>query len=795
MLKNYLKIAFRNIFKQKGYSFINITGLAVGIACSIFILLFVRYERGYDRFHEKADRIYRVAVKAVIGETRIGQTFTPAILTPTFLNDYPEVLHSIRFQDYDDRVLVRYGDNIYNEPRVIMTDAAIFDVFTFSFIKGNPETALTKPNTVVVSEATAQKYFAASDPMNQIIKIRNDNYRITGIFQNMPSNSHFHFDIISSINSTQGINNTAWFANNYQTYILLKKGITQNDLESKFPDLVKRYLWKNRNYDEWAAKGNFWEYYLQPLTDIHLNSDLNGEFEANGNATYVNIFSIIAAFILLIACINYMNLSTARSANRAREVGMRKVVGSTRLPIIRQFLTESILSSLIALVLALVLVQVLLPSFNNLVNKPLTIPYTENLYIIPGLIGFVLIIGILSGSYPSFFLSSFKPVSILKGNLQSSSKNIGLRNGLVVVQFSISIFLFVGTFIVYQQMEYFQNKKLGFDKEHVVVINTSQPLAERSDPFKAALRKNAGVLSVSGSRHTPGRSFNNIGFNPEGKEQGITLNLMLGDYDFLETLKLEMRSGRFFSREFTTDSLGMIINEKTAELLSWEEPIGKHISGLGRKFHVIGVVKDFHYESLHQTVRPMALLMLNGAVQWPERYILVRIQTSDIPAMVSLIKDSWQEFAADLPFEYSFLDDDFDQLYHNEQQTGKVFTLFSFLAIFIACLGLFGLASYSAEQRRKEIGIRKVLGAAVPGIVVMQSKEFSKWVLLANVIAWPVAYFVMNGWLQNFAYRIHMNWIVFFFAGLLALLITWMTVSYQAVKAAVMNPVNALMYE
>jgi putative ABC transport system permease protein len=795
MLQNYLKIALRNIKKHKGYTFLNIAGLAIGMAASILILLFVFHEMSYDRFHENADHIYRVSVRAMIGDTRIAQVFTPAILTPTLLKDYPEVLHSIRFQNFSRGVLVRRGDRVFNEQRVTLVDPEVFEVFSFPFIQGDPKSALVEPNTAVITVSTASKYFRDADPMGHRLTIGDQDFKITGIMEDIPENSHFHFDIFSSIVSSDGINSTAWLANNYKTYILLREGCLKTTFDEKLSEVVKEYIYRGQE-EFWAKGGNYWEYYLQPVTEIHLTSDIHGEFEVNGNAAYVSIFTVIALFIILIASINYMNLSTARSSGRAREVGIRKVVGASRTPLIWQFLAESVVSSLIALALALLSVQLLLPLFRNLVGKQgLRIPYLEQPLVLLMLVGLALLIGVISGSYPAFWLSAFRPISVLSGRLRSASKNTWLRNVLVLIQFSISIFLFVGTIIVYRQLHYIQNKKLGFDKEHVVVIRTPQSLGDRSEPFKQALFQYPEIVAVSGSSTLPGMGFNNVGFIPEGEEQAITLNLICCDYGFMETLNFEMSAGRFFSREFTTDSSGIIINETTVTLLGWEDPLRMHLNAGNQELPVIGVVEDFHYESLHHSVRPGALLMLPGVYGWSERYISVRIRSENIRESLDLIRRTWDEFSAGLPFEYSFLDEEFDALYHNEQRTSRVFTIFSVLGIIISCMGLFGLASFAAEQKTQEIGIRKVFGASVPGLVFMLAREFTKWVIIANGVAWPMAYFAMNRWLRNFAYRTDFGWWTFALSGLIALLIALMTVSYQSVRAALANPVESIRYE
>jgi putative ABC transport system permease protein len=797
MLSNYLKVALRNIFKYKAYSFINIFGLAVGITSAVLILLFVRYERSFDRFHEKADRIHRIAVRAMIGDTKIRQTHTPAILTPTLLENYPEVERSIRFQSAFDGVVVRTADKAFNEYRVGLAEADIFKVFTLPLVSGDAETALSEPNTVVITDSTSRKYFGDLDPLNRILTIDGTDFRISAVINDWPDNSHFRFDmLISLITFKKGLENPNWFSNNYRTYILLKEGASASEFDAKFPDLVRNYTLAGQDYDSWVANGNYWEYYLQPLTDIHLHSDLNGEFEANGNAAYVSASFLIALFILLIAAVNYMNLATARSANRAREVGIRKVVGSTRGPLLFQFLAESLAASFIALVLALVLVHALLPAFRALTGRSLTMPYLEEPLAIPALLGMTLILGIISGAYPAFFLASVRPIKVLHGRLRSGSRNARLRNLLVLVQFAISIFLVVGTLVVHRQTEFMRSKNLGFDKEHVVVIKTPETLGERSRTFKDRLLALSEVTAVSGSDTTPGRSFRNWGCRAEGRDASITLNMCICDDGFLETMGLEMAEGRFFSRKFSTDERAMVINEAAAKLIGWDDPIGKTISyGRDATFTVVGVVKDYHYESLHQSVRPGALMAQPGIWGAQEDYISARIQPGDIPRTLDRIRDIWTEFSAGIPMEYSFLDTDYDALYNNEKRTGRIFMVFSCLAIGIGCMGLLGLAAFAAEQKTREIGIRRVLGASVPGIMILISRELTHWVLLANLVAWPVAYFVMKGWLQNFTLRIGLDWLFFVIGGTMTLCIAWVSMSFQAYKAASTDPVQALKYE
>lgn len=803
MIKNYLKVAIRNIIKHKGFSTINIVGLAIGIACSIFIMIFVVHELSYDKFHEKADRIYRIAVRASVGDTKIRQTYSSSATFKKLLEDFPEIEKGVKFLNLG-RTPVKLGETTFYESRFFAVDSTFFDVFTFPLIHGNPETALSDPNSMVVSENTALKYFGSTDVVGKILRADfsygagSIDFEITGVSKNVSANSHFHYDLLASSSTFPTfINDPGWSSNNFITYVVLKEGTKAEWFNERLKEFTRRHMGGER-FDAWVAKGNYWEYFLQPITEIHLNSDLNGEFEANGNETYVYIFSAISIIILLIACINFMNLSTAKSSLRAKEVGMRKVVGSGRSQLVFQFLSESIVLSYIALAIGVAIVIILLPSYKNLIGRQLDIHYFNNLVVIPSLLALGLMVGVISGSYPAFFLSSFKPITALKEMIIRSKGGSWLRNILVIFQFTISIFLIIGTLAVNQQLKFFQNKKLGFDKEQVLAIRNPGALGNNITPFKEALRKYSSVIDVSGSNTLPGRSFSNIGFGAEGVDKSFTLNLCVCDYDFLKTLKLDLAQGRFFSRDFSTDSHAAVLNEKAVELLGWDDPIGKRINNWARNrgdFTVIGVIKDYHYESLHQEIRPQALFLAGGYYTNVESYISVRLNTENISETIGYVENTWKDFAPNKPFEYSFLDEDYDNLYMNEQQTRKLFSIFSFLAIFIACLGLFGLASFIADRRTKEIGIRKVLGASVPGIVQILNKSFVRWVLLANLIAWPVAWFVMNRWLQNFAYRIELGWWMFVLAAVLALVIALITVSFQSVKAALKNPVDSLRYE
>ena len=803
MLQNYFKIAVRNLIKHKLFSFINIFGLSIGIACSILIILFVNYENSYDQYNLKADRTYRIAVDAMVGNTKINQTYSSAVTFAKLLQDFPEIETGVKIYTLGKTPVI-FKDKIFYESEIFAVDSTFYDVFTIPLLHGNPKKVLNEPNTIILSKNSAIKYFGTTDVVGKIItldlsrKKGNVDFKICGVSENMPANSHFHYSMLVSLTSfPDQVNNPGWSYNAFISYIVLKNGTSKSKFEEKLKDFTRKYM-GGEKYDEWVAKGNYWNYYLQPITDIHLDSDLNGEFEPNGSRTYVTIFSIISIFILLIACINFMNLTTAKSSLRAKEIGLRKVVGSDKNKLIFQFLFESIIFSYLALAIALVMVEILLPYFRDFVNRPITLNYFGNMKIILSLLLFGFLIGILSGSYPAFVLSSFKPIMVLKSNSFQKSGRFNFRNILVIFQFAISVFLIAGTIIIYRQLQYLQNRDLGFDKEQVLVVKNPGSIQQKITPFKQALQSYNNIIEVSGSASLPGTEFSNIGFHAEGIDNDFSLNLCVCDYDFLNTLKLEMTKGRFFSKEFASDSCAVILNQKAVDLLGWKDPIGKKINNLSKNhavFHVIGVVKNYNYESLHQEIRPMALFYIGGYYDWTEYYISIRVKTGDLAGTIKFVESKWSEFADGAPFEYSFLNEDFDKLYTNEKQTQQLFEIFSFLAIFIASLGLLGLASYVAELRIKEIGIRKVLGASIPGIVFSMSKEFIKWVIVANLVAWPAAYYFMSKWLQDFAYKTDINWWIFIVAGGIALFIALVTTSFHAIKAATANPIESLRYE
>ncbi len=800
MVRNYLKIAFRNLFKYKAYSLINILGLAVGITACIMILLYVNDELSYDNYNLKAERIYRLYGKVHMQGREFNMAVSPAPAGATLVHDYPEVVQYTRLLP-SSNMLIRYKNNVFIENRFFWADSTLFDVFTIPFIEGNPKTALDQPHTIVLTESLAKKYFGNEDPLNKIMNFEDGTaYTVSGVVKDCPSNSHFHYDIFASMASIEAGKSNFWINNNFYTYIVLKKGASFSKLQAKFLALVKKYAGPQIyqglgiTFEDWKKKGNAYEFFLQPLTSIHLHSHLSNELEANGDIKYVYIFSIIAIFILLIACINFMNLSTARSITRSKEVGVRKVLGSNKSQLVKQFLIESFLLTFISISVAVILVEIFLPLFNNISVKDLHTNYFHSLIAVPALLAAIIIISLISGSYPAFFLSSFQPVKVLKGKA-NGIKGSWLRSGLVIFQFSISIILFIGTMIIYNQMKYIQDANLGFNKEHVLVIQRAWALENHAGTFKDELMKNPNIISATNTNDLPGRQFSETVFKLENApvSQQFLMGMISTDGNFAKTMGLKIVEGRYFSKENPSDSIACVINESAVKTFDLKDPIGKRIKFAGQNLvcTIIGIVKDFHLRSLHQKIEPLVIYYSRGQTN----YLPIRISSNDISGSISAIKNEWKKFVQNKPFEYFFLDEDLNRLYHSDQKTGEILTSFSLLAIFIACLGLFGLAAYTTERRTKEIGIRKALGASVLRVIFILSKEFTKWVLVANVIAWPVAYYFMSKWLEDFAYRTNINIWIFILSGVLALLIALLTVISHAVKAARANPIKSLRYE
>ncbi len=801
MFRNYFKTAWRNIHKNKLFSALNIFGLSIGMASCFIILLYVQDELSYDRFNEKADRTYRVAFKANINGGKILEGNVMPPVAEALKNDYPEVEEATRL-NLNGATKITYNNKTFKESKLALVDSNFFSVFTFPFIKGSSKTALIDPHTIVLTKDMAQKYFNTEEPIGELLKIDNEEFKVTGVIDNLPANCHFHFDFFVSLSNLPYAKDPSWLSSGMFTYVVLKKGDDYKDLEAKFPDMVEKYMGPQiqkqmgLTLSQFKTKGNELGFILQPLTSIHLYSETNFELEPGGNASYVYIFGAIAIFMLAVACINFINLSTASASKRAKEVGVRKVAGSGKLQLISQFLSESILITLVALMVAFALIEIVLPAFNNISGKHLGFDIKPVL----AFIALGLLVSIVAGIYPAFYLSSFKPIAVLKGKLTNNNKSFGLRSSLVVFQFFISVALIISTIVIYQQMKFIQNKKLGYDKEQIITLPNSYILGKKEKVYKEEMLKDSRIINATVSSFKPaGPSNNNNALAyPEGHDNQLTKAVEYHvDENYIPTLGMQMAAGRNFSKDFSTDSLGIIINESAAKAFGWGtlNAVGKTIirqnsdKGTNIPFHVIGVVNDFNFKSLHETISPLLMTLQ------PEGGLIFKIKTKDITGLLGTMKKQWDSYQTDEPFTYTFMDDLFNKTYSAEQKTGTILNIFSLLIIFVACLGLFGLATYTAEQRTKEIGIRKVLGASVAQVTQMLSKEFIKLVLIASLIAFPAAGWAMNKWLQSFAYRITISWWVFAIACIAALLIALLTVSFQAIKAAIANPVKNLRAE
>jgi putative ABC transport system permease protein len=795
-----MKIALRNILRNKAFSVINISGLAIGMACCVLILLFVQDELTYDSYHEKADQIYRlIAVNKSAGEERyIAPIGAP--VAEIFDSTLPEVQKVVRFHR-GSRVLVEYRDKRFFEERFFFGDPTVFDVFDFPIIGGNPQMALSTPYAVVITETAAEKYFGDDDPVGKSITVdKSYSYNITAVMKDVPSNSHFHFDFLASLETLASLRGERYLKHPgnlaFYTYLLLEKNTDPRELEEKMAEGVKQ------SYGEKIAAMR--SFLLQPLKSIHLQSRLEYEIEANGSISFVYVYSAIALCILLIAAFNFVNLSTARSTKRAREVGMRKVLGAFRHQLVKQFLGETVLFSVISLLLAVILVRLFLPVFNSLTGKQFVFNFLANPSVLFGFVGIIAGVGILGGLYPAVFLSAFEPMRTLKGKLGTGGKSRSFRRFLVVAQFTISVVLIIGTFVIRNQLHYMRSQNLGFNKEQVVVIPMhDQNTWKAYEYIKTEFMNNPSVLSVAASSTVPGKPVVNIAYRLEGlpDDEHFSMDTFFADYDFLETMGIEVAEGRGFSKKFGTDEeSAFMLNEAAVRELNWQSALNKQViwpsdlrrkDAIVKKGQVVGVVKDFHVVSLHENIGPVLLQVRPSSF----RYISARISPENIPDTLSFFRKMWSRLSPVFPFEYTFLDEDFDRLYRADEKVGRIVGIFSLLAIIVACFGLFGLASFAAEQRTKEIGIRKVLGASVPGIILLLSREFTKWVLVANILAWPIAYFSMNRWLQNFAFKKGIGVEVFILSGLVAVAIALATVSYQSIKAAISDPINSLRYE
>ena len=812
MFKNYMKIALRNLKKNKGYSFINITGLAVGMACCILILMYVSDELSFDKYHEKKDRVYRITTISAIGTTSRYYAHTPPILAPELAKAIPDVEEAARiFSGFN--LQARVQDKAVEITDVYFVDPPIFKIFSYPFIKGDPASAMANPNSLVITEEVSQRIFGNENPVGKAIPLPgagNRMLQVTGVIKNIPRNSHFRFNGLiptSFLRDQQGRPAPVLTANYFcevWSYFLLKKDALPGDVK-KMMAAVAQEKWG----ELYKQRGTTRTYLLQKLSDIHLRSRYEYEISTPGDITNVYLFSAIALLILLIACFNFINLATARSANRAREVGIRKVLGSARNQLIRQFLNESIGLSLISLILSILLVITVLPAFNSLSVKHFGFGQLMSWPVLAGCLGIIILTGFMAGSFPAFILSAFSPIMVLKGKFSSASKNNALRKILVVVQFSISVFMIVGIFIMVRQLDYMKNKDLGFDKEQLVVVpffgnrgNTAN--ASRFDALRERILQNPGIVSLSFSGNVPGRDLGYDAYLPEGgsSQETVRAQNYWVDHDFLKTYGITLSEGRDFSRDFSTDAgQAVILNQKAAEAFGWgKNAVGKRIYNVPRNNRlgvVVGVVEDFHNDNMKLAIPPSILSLEPQFFA----FVSLRIRPVNVPATLSFLEktlgESSLEIYPDRPynFQYSFIDEDFRRKYPEEEKVRQIFLLFGFLAIFVACLGLFGLASFTLEQRTKEIGVRKILGASTQNLVLLVAKEFLKLVLVSNILAWPLAYYAMHRWLKNFAYRIDISPDVFLYSGIMAVFIAMFTVCFHSLKAALSNPVDSLRYE
>jgi len=805
MFNNLLRHSIRSFKRQRAYVIINILGLSIGIACSLLIALFVINEASFDKFNVKKDRIFRIILNGKIGGQEITGAYTPSVMGPTLPNEFPEVEDYLRMNAIGPSV-VEYGNQTFTDNKIIAADSTFFNFFSIPVIKGDPSTILNAAYKVVLSESTARKIFGDSDPLDKTIKIGSDSTRfvVTGIMADVPGNSHFEASMLTSFLTDPRSKEPSWMSNNYATYLLLKPNSSYKTVDSKFNDLIVKYIgpelqkFLGTTVEEFIKKGNKYRFFLQNLKDIHLDNSIQQNFKPAGDPKYLVIFGTIAILIVVIAAINFMNLSTAQSSRRAREVGIKKLSGSTRGMLISQFLSESFILSFISLVLALVIIKLSLPYFNNLLGTTLELTLLSNWYSIPVLLLFTLVVGLMSGSYPAFFLSSINPYEVLKGSVSNSVKNGKLRKVLVVFQFAVSILLIVGTIVMYRQIRFMLNKDVGFNKEQLIVIERAEAVSHGLKAFKESVKQVPGVQNVASSTSVPCRNNNFNGYMMEGrKDESFLMWTNYVDINYLDTYGMTLVSGRFFNESFTTDMQGCLLNESAVNSFSITDLEKTRIMQPqpdGPSYlPIIGVVKNFNYVSLRNPIQPFIFKFQTEDNLWG--YITVRLSSAGYSKTITEIEKVWKEYAANAPMQYFFMDEDFVQMYRQESQNAQMAVIFSFLAIFIAALGLFGLTSFTVEQRTKEIGVRKAMGSSMAGIYIEISKEIVILVSISALIAWPVIYYYLGKWLENFYYKINLGVFSFVAGFAIALGIAIITISYRVLRAASANPAQSLKYE
>ncbi|MBL7845128.1 MAG: ABC transporter permease [Cyclobacteriaceae bacterium] len=807
MLRNYILTTLRILSRQKVYSAINIFGLTIGITSTLLLILYIVDEISYDRFHTDADRMYRSVMSAKLNDQEFSTVYTGLPMPEALLKDVPAVESVIRVTKWNT-IPVRFDDKTFTENRFLLSDSNFFNFFSFQLLVGNPKEVLNGPNKVVITESTAKKYFGYTGPgdLSPIGKMffigsqGETKAEVTGIAADVPHNSHLKFDFLLSITTWEQLNYPIWLNSAVVSYFKIRPNTTIEDVNNKYDFFVNTYIAKEvemflqMTMQQLGESGSYIRFSSQPLTSIHLHSQFSDELEPNGNIRYLYLFGMIAIFLIVLACINFMNLSTARAANRAKEVGIRKTIGALRHKLIGQFMMESYLYTIIAILLALMLVSFSLNFFNSITAKNIAFSSLLNPMFLGGLFVFTIVIGALAGSYPAFYLTAFKPAEVLKGKVRAGFKSSGIRNALVVFQFFISIGLIIATLMVFQQLNYVQQQNLGFDKRNIMTLLHTLNLAKNGEAFKNELKLYPEIESVTfANRMPPNVDWNSVFRIPDtGQEQMLTVYTI--DYDGLETMGYQLAEGRFFSRDFKTDTAACLINEAAFRQLGWDTYEGKKILSRfntmeGNELEVIGVIKNFNYESLKSNIRPM-IIMLGPE---PNFEAGIRFASDDIQRNIKLVEEVWKKYAPQAPLEYSFLDSNFAAKYKAEERMGQVFIIFTGLAIIIACLGLLGLATYSAEQRAKEISIRKVMGATVSQVVFLLSKDFAKLIIVAFVLAIPLTWYLLERyWLEGFAYRIHFNPWIIATAGLVALVVALFTISIQAFRAAMGNPVDSL---
>ncbi|QGY46657.1 FtsX-like permease family protein [Maribellus comscasis] len=807
MIKNILKHSLRALKKQRGYVAINIFGLSIGIASSLIIALFIIHQLSFDQFNLKKDRIYRLTLDGKIGEQEVNAAYTASVIGPTMATDFPEVEKFCRLNIFGETI-VKKEDLIFSVKDFVEVDSSFFEIFSIPLLKGNIQTVLTEPNTMVLSESMAKTIFGSEDPIDKMLQIntRKEPYRITGVMANFPEETHFNADILTSFVTNRRANDPEWLNNSFSTYVLLKPNTSPKNVEAKFPGMVEKYIGPRVqqlfgvSLSDFLSQGNRYNFHLQPLTSIHHDPTVEHEVKPAIDPKYLIIFGSIAILIIVIASINFMNLSTAQATKRAKEIGVKKVSGSSKSMLVLQFLTDSVVISFIALIIAVIMVFIALPFFNNLLDAHFRFNLFSHFYKIPVLFLFAFVVGILAGAYPAFYLSSFNPSTVLKGKVKDGVKNGKLRSILVSVQFLISIVLIIGTIIMYRQLTYMVNKDLGFGKDRLLVIEQAGSIGDQVNTFKQEVLKLPGIRNVSASTAVPGHNNNNNGYMLEGRDgQTFLMQTAYVDYDFLDTYGMQLTDGRFFDRSYGSDKEACIVNQKTIEEFGIDDfqqtrfVVIFNDSGEKTYMPIIGVCNDFHFESLHNRINPYIMRFKQEGNNWG--YITVKFNSDASVNSVKQIEDIWKRFASNNPLQYFFMNDDFSHMYKAERQNAELSVVFAILGIFIAALGLFGLTSFTIEQRTKEVGVRKALGASGISIFYLISKEIIVLVCIATAVAWPLIYWVASNWLHNYYYRINLRVFEFVIGFALAIAIALTTISYKTLKSIQINPANTLRYE